>query len=134
MQYALGLIETVGLTAAIQAADGALKTADVKLAGIENSKGNGRQTVFLTGDVSSVTVAVEAGAAAAGQIGDVYASKVIAAPSTSLKKYMSHLNVIHSNEKKEEENPAINAVKENKPKTGTKKKTSKETGSKVKEK
>lgn len=134
MQYALGLIETVGLAAAIQAADGALKTADVKLAGIENSKGNGRQTVFLTGDVSSVMVAVEAGVAVAGQIGDVYASKVIAAPSISLKKYLRHLDVIHSNEKKEEENPAINAVKENKPKTGTKKKTRKEASLQVKEK
>lgn len=134
MQYALGLIETVGLATAIQAADGALKTADVKLAGIENSKGNGRQTVFLTGDVSSVTVAVEAGITAARRIGDVYASKVIAAPSTSVKKYLSHLNVTHTNEKKVEENPAINVVKENKPKAGAKKKTNREASSKINKK
>lgn len=97
MRYALGLIETVGLAAAIQASDAAVKTADVKLVGIENSRGAGRQTIFLVGDVSSVTVAVEAGMDAAEQAGAVFAGKVIASPSRSLKEYLSSLNISENN-------------------------------------
>ena len=74
MPFALGLIEVTGLAAAVEALDTALKTADVTALEIENSRGSGRQTVKITGSVSAVRVAVEAGAAAAGRIGKVYAA------------------------------------------------------------
>ena len=71
MPFALGLIETVGLTAAIEALDTALKTADVTALEIENSRGSGRQTVKIAGSVSAVNAAVEAGTEAARKIGIV---------------------------------------------------------------
>lgn len=74
----LGLIETVGLAAAVEAADAALKSANVTLAGCEQTKGNGLILVRLTGEVSAVNAAVEAGAAAASRMGKLYAHRVIA--------------------------------------------------------
>lgn len=88
MPFALGLIEVTGLAAAVEALDTALKTADVTALEIENSRGSGRQTVKITGSVSAVRVAVEAGAAAAGRIGKVYAARVIARPSGELERYL----------------------------------------------
>lgn len=64
---ALGMIETKGLLAAIEAADTMLKAADVAL--FEKQKvGGGRVTVLVTGDVAAVKAAVDAGAMAAKQI------------------------------------------------------------------
>lgn len=74
----LGLIETVGLAAAVEAADAALKSANVTLAGCEQTKGNGLILVRLTGEVSAVNAAVEAGAVAASRMGKLYARRVIA--------------------------------------------------------
>lgn len=88
---ALGLIETVGLAAAIEALDAALKTADVTALEIENSRGSGRQTVKIAGSVSAVKAAVEAGTEAARRVNDVYAATVIARPSGELEKYLQHL-------------------------------------------
>jgi microcompartment protein CcmL/EutN len=61
---ALGFIETAGLAAAIAAADAALKAANVKLVGRENSKGQGCITVKISGDVGAVKAAVDAAQAA----------------------------------------------------------------------
>ncbi|MDN4625604.1 BMC domain-containing protein [Erwinia sp. PsM31] len=74
----LGLIETVGLAAAVEAADAALKSANVTLAGCEQTKGNGLILVKLMGEVSAVNAAVEAGAVAASRMGKLYAHRVIA--------------------------------------------------------
>ncbi|ROS03380.1 BMC domain-containing protein [Raoultella terrigena] len=74
----LGLIETVGLTVAVEAADAAMKSANVDLVGYELTKGGGLVTVKLTGDVGAMNAAVAAGVAAANRIGQVYAWKVIA--------------------------------------------------------
>lgn len=73
----LGLIETVGLTVAVEAADAAMKSANVDLVGYELTKGGGLVTVKLTGDVGAMNAAVAAGVAAANRIGQVYAWKVI---------------------------------------------------------
>ena len=89
MSTALGLIETVGLAAAIEALDVALKTADVTAREIENSRGEGRQTVKIVGSVSAVQAAVQAGAAAAERVSSVYAVKVIARPSDELERFMA---------------------------------------------
>ncbi|XSG05775.1 BMC domain-containing protein [Klebsiella sp. WOUb02] len=74
----LGLIETVGLTVAVEAADAAMKSANVDLVGYELTKGGGLVTVKLIGDVGAMNAAVAAGVAAANRIGQVYAWRVIA--------------------------------------------------------
>lgn len=74
----LGLIETVGLTVAMEAADAAMKSANVELVGYELTKGGGLVTVKFAGEVGAMNAAVAAGVAAAGRVGSVYAWKVIA--------------------------------------------------------
>jgi ethanolamine utilization protein EutM len=81
---ALGLIETIGLIAAIEAADAAAKAATVTVLGYENAKGGGRIAVKLVGDVGAVKAAVSAGAAAALRVGQVASCTVIARPHDEL--------------------------------------------------
>lgn len=80
---ALGIIETVGFTAAIQAADAAAKSANVKL-GKWIKVGGGRVGIVIRGDVAAVNAAVEAGVQAASNIGNVAAEVVIPRPSEKL--------------------------------------------------
>ena len=87
---ALGMIETNGLTAAIQAADAMLKSADVSLVGQEKI-GAGLGTVFVKGDVGAVKAAVEAGQTAAMRIGEVVSAHVIPRPHTSVSECMPEL-------------------------------------------
>lgn len=84
--YALGLIETVGLTAAIEAADTALKSADVMLVGYEMARGGGLVTVKFLGEVSAVQAAVESGCAAASKVHKVKSNLVIARPHEDLEQ------------------------------------------------
>lgn len=81
---ALGLIEIVGLPAAIEAADAAVKSANVKLIGYENAKGGGLITIKLQGEVGAVKAAVQAGCAAASKISLVNSSLVIPRPHDEL--------------------------------------------------
>ncbi len=77
---ALGLIETVGFTTAVSAADAAVKAADVEIAGIEKVIGvNGYLgvTIHFNGDVAAVKSAVDAGVNAAERVGKVISSHVI---------------------------------------------------------
>jgi microcompartment protein CcmL/EutN len=67
----LGLIETVGLTVAVEAADAAIKSANVELVGYELTKGGGLVTIKLTGEVGAMNAAVSAGVAAASRVGQV---------------------------------------------------------------
>lgn len=76
---ALGLIEVVGLAAAYEVADVAIKTAKVDLLGLERS-GRGMITVGITGEVGAVTAAVEAATLAGSRISKVHATKIIARP------------------------------------------------------
>ena len=80
---ALGMIETRGLTASIEAADAMLKAADVELVGTEKI-GSGLVTVMVQGDVGAVKAAVEAGQDAACRIGELVAVHVILRPHTSV--------------------------------------------------
>lgn len=84
VQNALGLIETIGLVAAVEAADAAVKAANIKLIGYELTRGGGMVVVKLQGDVGAIKAAVEAGAAAAGQVGTVWATHVIPRPHQEL--------------------------------------------------
>lgn len=81
----LGTIEVLGLPAAVEAADVACKTADVKLIGYETTDGMGMVAVKIEGQVSAVQSAVAAAAAAASRITKVFATSVIARPSEQLE-------------------------------------------------
>ena len=81
---ALGLIETVGLVGLIQAVDAMLKAASVELASPVLKLDGGVVSVLIRGDVSSVRAAVEAGAEAAGRIGDLRAAHVIPRPDPAV--------------------------------------------------
>lgn len=81
----LGLIETVGLVAAVEAADAAVKSANVALVGYELARGSGMATVKVEGDVGAVNAAVSAAKAAASKVGRVVSTRVIARPSSYLE-------------------------------------------------
>ncbi|GAB4258976.1 BMC domain-containing protein [Thermincola ferriacetica] len=81
IRQALGLIEAVGMPAAIAAADAAAKAANIRLLGYELTKGGGLVTVKLEGDVAAVKAAVEAGAAEARRVHDVRSVHVIPRPA-----------------------------------------------------
>ncbi len=78
-EQALGLVETVGMVPAIEAADKMLKAADVERISYENV-GSTLVTVMVKGDVAAVRSAVEAGAEAAAAIGKLTASNVMPRP------------------------------------------------------
>ena len=78
-QQALGMIETKGLVAAIEAADAMVKAANVILSG-KVHVGGGLVSVFVRGDVGAVKAATDAGAAAAGRIGELVSVHVIPRP------------------------------------------------------
>ena len=78
-QAALGILETQGLTAILEATDAMLKSANVTLVGKEKI-GAAYVTVIVKGDVAAVTVAVDAGAKAVGSLGKLIAAHVIARP------------------------------------------------------
>ena len=84
MISSLGLIEVVGLVGAIEAGDTAVKAANVRLIGIELTKGGGMVTVKIEGEVSAVTAAVEAGVMAAERLTTVVSKLVIARPSVEV--------------------------------------------------
>ena len=78
-QEALGMVETRGLTAAIEAADQMTKAAEVVLVGTEKI-GSGLVTVMVRGDVGAVKAATDAGAAAAEKVGELVSVHVIPRP------------------------------------------------------
>ncbi len=80
---ALGMIETNGLVAMVQATDAMLKAASVEFVGW-NKIGSGLCSVFVQGDVGSVRAAVDAGAATAKTVGEVVSVHVIARPNSSI--------------------------------------------------
>lgn len=82
-QEALGILETQGLTAILEATDAMLKAASVTLVGKEKI-GAAYVTVIVKGDVAAVTAAVDAGSRAVGQLGKVVAAHVIARPHDDL--------------------------------------------------
>ena len=84
---AIGLLETQGLTGAIEGADVMLKAADVELIGKEKI-GAAHVTVIIRGDVAAVTAAVEAGKRAAEEVGTLVAAHVIARPHDALAKLL----------------------------------------------
>ncbi len=86
-QEALGMVETRGLVASVEAADTMLKAANVVLVGTEKI-GSGLVTVMVRGDVGAVKSAVESGAEAAGRLGELVATHVIPRPHTDVEKIL----------------------------------------------
>jgi len=82
---ALGMVETRGLVALIEASDAMCKAADVELTGWDRV-GGGMVTAFVRGDVAAVKAAVDAGAAAAGKVGEVVTVHIIPRPHEELSQ------------------------------------------------
>lgn len=80
---ALGMIETKGFVCLIEGVDAMLKAANVQMVGWEKV-GSGLVTAFVSGDVAAVKAAVDAGASAAGKIGEVVSVQVIPRPHEEL--------------------------------------------------
>ncbi len=89
-QEALGMVETRGLVAAIEAADAMLKAANVTLVGTEKI-GSGLVSVMVRGDVGAVKAAVESGANSASKLGELVATHVIPRPHTDVEKILPAL-------------------------------------------
>lgn len=87
MNSSLGMIETRGLTAAIEAADAMLKAANVEIVGIEKI-GSGLVSILVQGEVGAVKAATEVGAEAAQRIGEVVAVHVIPRPNADIMKIL----------------------------------------------
>ena len=86
-QEALGMVETRGLVAAIEAADSMLKAANVTLIGTEKI-GSGLVSVMVRGDVGAVKAAVEAGSSNASKLGELVAVHVIPRPHGDVEKIL----------------------------------------------
>ena len=90
MGEALGMIETKGLVASIEAADAMTKSANVTLMGYEKI-GSGLVTVMVRGDVGAVKAAVDAGACAAEKVGEIVAQHVIPRPHNEVESILPSL-------------------------------------------
>jgi len=85
MRVALGMIETRGLTALVEAADAMVKAANVQLVGYKQI-GGGYVTALVRGDVAACKAATDAGAAAARKIGELVSVHVIPSPHEQLEE------------------------------------------------
>jgi ethanolamine utilization protein EutM len=85
--HALGMIETHGFVAMVEASDAMLKSANVTMMGWDKV-GSGIVTTFVEGDVAAVKAAIDAGAEAAARVGKVMSVQVIARPHEELKSML----------------------------------------------
>lgn len=90
VKEALGMVETRGLVASIEAADAMCKAANVELIGTEKI-GSGLVSVMVRGDVGAVKAAVESGSAAASKLGELVATHVIPRPHNDVEKILPSL-------------------------------------------
>jgi len=88
---ALGMVETRGLVALIEASDAMCKAANVELIGWDKV-GSGLVTAFVRGDVAAVKAATDAGASAAAKVGEVVSVHVIPRPHEELEQALPKLN------------------------------------------
>jgi ethanolamine utilization protein EutM len=99
MQEAIGMIECRGLVAMIEAADAAVKSANVQLVGYEKIDA-GLVTAIVRGEVAAVKSAVDAGAAAGRKVGEVVATHVIPRPHTDVDNALPVLSTGETTRKK----------------------------------
>ena len=89
-EHALGMVETKGLVAAIEAADAMVKAANVKLIGKERA-GGGLISIYVRGDVGAVKAATDAGGAAASKVGELVSVHVIPRPAADIESIIPKL-------------------------------------------
>ena len=89
-QTALGMIETRGLVASIEAADAMVKAASVSIVS-QSKAGGGLISTLIRGEVGAVKAAADAGATAANKVGEVVAVHVIARPHDELEGLLANL-------------------------------------------
>ncbi len=99
---ALGVIETVGMAAAIDAADTCVKSANVELIGYELTKGSGLVTIKIQGNVGAVKAAIESAKASAARINKVYATLIIPRPAANLEGMIESDSTVGIKTKKNE--------------------------------
>lgn len=104
MSKALGLIETRGLVAAIEAADAMLKTSNVRLIGKEIVK-PALVTIKIVGDVAAVKASVDAGAAAAKKVGIVVSTHIIPQPDSQMESLIPEIKDDELKKEKQTELP-----------------------------
>ena len=112
---AIGLIETIGMAAAIEAADTAVKSANVKLIGYELSKGQGMVTVKISGNVGAVKAAISAAKTSAEAVNKVVSTLLIPRPAESLEMIIESKETIgieKYEEKKSESNDELEKKEE----------------------
>jgi ethanolamine utilization protein EutM len=97
---AVGMVETRGLVALIEASDAMCKAADVELVGYDRV-GSGLVTAFVRGEVAAVKAALDAGSAAAAKIGEVVAVHVIPRPHEDLSSAIPQKSTPKTNAKAE---------------------------------
>ena len=108
-KLAIGMIETMGLAAGIEAADICLKAANINLVGYEFAKGSGMTVIKIEGNVGAVKAAISAATAALGKLGKVHTKMVIPRPSDSIDMLIRNESTVGYEDKKEE----IPQVKQN---------------------
>ncbi len=86
---AIALLEVQAMVAAITGLDAMVKAADVKLIHVEKRLGGRLVTVVVEGEVSAVSAAIEAGAAAAAEVGNVKCKEVIARPHPDVMRFLT---------------------------------------------
>ena len=86
---AIALLEVQAMVAAITGLDAMVKAADVKLIHVEKRLGGRLVTIVVEGEVSAVTAALEAGAAAAAEVGKVNVCEVIARPHPDVMRFLT---------------------------------------------
>lgn len=90
-QYALGMIETRGIVASIEAADAMVKAANVTIVS-QTKAGGGLVSIIVRGEVGAVKAATDAGAVAANKIGEVVAVHVIPRPHDEVNDILGNLS------------------------------------------
>lgn len=87
---ALGMIETKGLVAAIEATDSMSKSAEIQVLGMKEI-GGGLVSVYIQGEVGAVKAAVDAGASSAKQVGEIVAVHIISRPNDDTVQVLNNL-------------------------------------------
>jgi ethanolamine utilization protein EutM len=118
---ALGMIETRGLIASIEAADAMVKAANVQLIGKEKVQG-GLVTVFIVGETAAVKSAVDAGAAAAQRVGELVSTHIIPRPDDQIDEMIKGVTTVERKAREQE----VEVILEKKPERITRRREVKE--------
>jgi len=97
---ALGMVETRGLVASIEAADAMVKAANVQLLGKQKVQG-GLVTILVTGETAAVKSAVDAGAAAAQRLGEIISTHIIPRPDDQIDELIGEVKIVERKPRKQ---------------------------------